>query len=241
MRQSKVGIDIRLRRKINGEHDEVTDIQLVPGSKSSGHEFRDEKYPWIPELPNTSKEINELPDNSTPVELEAIRQATATSELETVEPSPRTSTGSSIGEPLPRYEPRRDATEHAESTGSGQERTPSPETLHDSAHRPSASQSSIVATPTRRLFSMVFDNCDEFGSDPNSEDNDERFTVHAEAKPHVNKDPSEQLSATSIDETIRMLEEERPVSDSLQSIIYALLDKQSKEQNQNVEPQEDKN
>lgn len=134
-RQSKLGIDIRLRRKITAEHDEVTDIRLVPDPT---HGF-DQKPPLMAELPGASNEISELPDTSLPQELPTgtIREVS------------RSSTGSSITEPLPLYEPPRSIT----SANRASEIVAEPAGLvdHHELHRRTSSESSIVATPKRGL------------------------------------------------------------------------------------------
>lgn len=139
VRQTKQGIDIRLRRKINAEQEEVTDIQLIPNSTIPSHEFHNEKAPLASELPASLNEISELPDTSTPLELDAA-------------PAPsRTSTGESISEPLPKYEPRRSKSDASvpaiDSNGSKIVLTRPPVR----SHHHFASQSSIIATPTRGL------------------------------------------------------------------------------------------
>ena len=130
-RQSKLGIDIRLRRKINAEHDEVTDIHLVPDSNTSAlvsdPYVHSEKPPWVAELP-ARNEVNEMPDNAVLPELTAIPQY----EL----------SGSSIGtrEQLPRYEPREDTT------------VPAPQQSgHEISRQRPASRSSMMATPQEGL------------------------------------------------------------------------------------------
>ncbi|KAK5123344.1 hypothetical protein LTR85_002775 [Meristemomyces frigidus] len=134
-RQSKLGIDIRLRRKINAEHDEVTDIRLVP-EPAPGY---DVKLPLMAELPGALNEISELPDSSLPQEL----PTTSTRE------PPRSSTGSSTAEPLPLYEPPKNSPPTCITgmvVAEPQERD-----SHQGLHRRSSSESSIVATPKRGL------------------------------------------------------------------------------------------
>ncbi|KAI7339953.1 6-phosphogluconate dehydrogenase C-terminal domain-like protein [Hortaea werneckii] len=58
-RHSKLGIDIRLRRKLNLERDEVTDIRLIPEPKPVPRE----KPAPVAELPGQPHEIQELPDS----------------------------------------------------------------------------------------------------------------------------------------------------------------------------------
>ncbi|RMY22906.1 hypothetical protein D0867_02394, partial [Hortaea werneckii] len=89
-RHSKLGIDIRLRRKLNLEHDEVTDIRLIPESRPLPRE----KPAPVAELPGQPHEIQELPDNS------RAREPAC--------PPARGFSGSSLddnADPLPRYEP----------------------------------------------------------------------------------------------------------------------------------------
>ena len=130
-RQSKLGIDIRLRRRINADHDEVTDIRLVPDPGPQQTEWQDEKVPQVAELPGAQNEINEMPDSSVPPELDAVQL-----------PS-RTSTISSTGEPLPRYEPG-SYMALAELVGDSMTRPESPEWARESTSSPG----SINATPT---------------------------------------------------------------------------------------------
>ncbi|KAI7109714.1 hypothetical protein KC365_g625 [Hortaea werneckii] len=96
-RHSKLGIDIRLRRKLNLEHDEVTDIRLIPEPRP----LPCEKPAPVAELPGQPHEVQELPDNSRARELAC--------------PPARGFSGSSLddnADPLPRYEP-------ASSSGNG--------------------------------------------------------------------------------------------------------------------------
>ncbi|KAK4545580.1 hypothetical protein LTR36_002930 [Oleoguttula mirabilis] len=134
-RQSKVGIDIRLRRKINAEHDEVTDICLVPDPVPS----YDLKLPLMAELPGALNEISELPDSSLPQELPTAI---------TREPS-RSSISKSNAEPLPLYEPP----SNDRFTNDTRIRLSEPAERGDqyALHRRSSSDSSIVPTPKRGL------------------------------------------------------------------------------------------
>ncbi|KAK3720160.1 hypothetical protein LTR37_003984 [Vermiconidia calcicola] len=145
VRQNKVGVDIRLRRRVSAGRDEVTDIHLIPDQAIPSFQRRNEKPFLISELdgePNQIStglpgEINELPDTSILPELSAVRHPY------------RNSTGSSTGEPLPRYEPRseeRNASNLADRTAEGSP-SPNPTVMH----RPSSSENSILATPTRGL------------------------------------------------------------------------------------------
>ncbi|RMX88895.1 hypothetical protein D0869_01289 [Hortaea werneckii] len=89
-RHSKLGIDIRLRRKLNLEHDEITDIRLIPEPRPVPRE----KPAPVAELPAQPHEIQELPDSSRARELAC--------------PPARGFSGSSQDDnvdPLPRYEP----------------------------------------------------------------------------------------------------------------------------------------
>lgn len=151
MRASKIGIDIRLRHKLGPDHDEVTDIQLVPNTLDYLSNWRDEKQQLIAEpaeLPAISSivpelsgdgEIAELPDTSTQSELSGISV-----------PS-RASSDSTLGEPLPRYEPRQGNNSNEITSTSSNARTQSPERISQRAHTHSASQDSIVRTPTTGL------------------------------------------------------------------------------------------
>lgn len=139
VRQTKHGIDFRLRRKLNAEHEEVTDIQMVANEAIRQHDFGDEKHPSIPELPATLKEISELPDTSTALELDAVPVTS------------RTSTGDSINEPLPRYEPRRSSSDPNIAMNDNHQSTAAPLQSPMTSHRSFGSRSSIIATPRRSL------------------------------------------------------------------------------------------
>lgn len=126
-RHSKLGIDIRLRRKLNLEHDEVTDIRLIP---EPGPIPREKPAP-VAELPGQPHEIQELPDNSRALELAC--------------PPARGFSGSSLDEnvdPLPRYEP---TTSSGNETSSGCHAT-APDTGSRSVSRATSS-----STPVRAL------------------------------------------------------------------------------------------
>ncbi|KAI7171818.1 hypothetical protein KC316_g10981, partial [Hortaea werneckii] len=126
-RHSKLGIDIRLRRKLNLEHDEVTDIRLVPEPRPVPLE----KPAPVAELPGQPHEIQELPDNSRARELAC--------------PPARGFSGSSLDDnvdPLPRYEP-------ASSTGNGTS-FGCHATAPDAGSR-SASREAYSPTPDRAL------------------------------------------------------------------------------------------
>ena len=147
MRQSKLGVEIRLRRKVNSDHDEVTDIHLVPDSLDSHYGLRDEKLPLIAELPATNQVLAELPG-----EITEMPDTSTKSELSGVAIPSRSSTDSTLGEPLPKYEPprrREDAIAITSEEGNG--RTQSPERVPQASHSHSTSQDSIIATPTRGL------------------------------------------------------------------------------------------
>lgn len=212
VRQTKHGIDFRLRRKLS-EKDEVFDISLVSTLPVPQQELGDEKLPLIPELPGTVNEINELPDTSTALELDAAQQ-----------PS-RTSTGDSTGEPLPRYEPRRSSSDPVLAVvdieqGSGDPLRPS-----ITSHKPSASQSSIIATPKRGL--SVSDHAIrnlESDSSPESE-----------PKPggSISLEASNEDSANAeMKRPEHQLVEEPSIAESLQTILLALQEKNSASQDE---------
>ncbi|KAI7159319.1 6-phosphogluconate dehydrogenase C-terminal domain-like protein [Hortaea werneckii] len=126
-RHSKLGIDIRLRRKLNLEHDEVTDIRLVPEPRPVPLE----KPAPVAELPGQPHEIQELPDNSRARELAC--------------PPAGGFSGSSLDDnvdPLPRYEPARP---------SGNEISLGFHSTAPDAERRSASRPTISPTPDRAL------------------------------------------------------------------------------------------
>ena len=205
-RQSKQGIQIRLRRKLNAEHDEVTDIHLVPDATASGYEARDDKLPLIAELSGMDNEINELPDTTS-----TIRQ-----ELEASQVQSRTSTGSSVGEPLPRYEPRRGRpTGSVEPSMSDTERTQSPERL---SHHLSSPQSSTIAIPTSGFAYDDFHAPGFIGNPPRADSDDKDVQCFEEpARASIAQSLRENLNQAK-----RQLDEERQVSERLQDIISAL-------------------
>ncbi|KAI7563824.1 hypothetical protein KC317_g7466 [Hortaea werneckii] len=124
-RHSKLGIDIRLRRKLNLEHDEVTDIRLIPEPRAIPRE----KPAPVAELPGQPHEIQELPDNSRARELAC--------------PPARGLSGSSLDDnvdPLPRYEP---------TSSSGNEMSSGCHATAPDAESRSASSATISSTPDR--------------------------------------------------------------------------------------------
>ncbi|GAB1725995.1 hypothetical protein NU195Hw_g5428t1 [Hortaea werneckii] len=124
-RHSKLGIDIRLRRKLNLEHDEVTDIRLIPEPRAIPRE----KPAPVAELPGQPHEIQELPDSSRARELAC--------------PPARGLSGSSLDDnvdPLPRYEP---------TSLSGNEISFGCHATAPDAGSRSASRAAISSTPDR--------------------------------------------------------------------------------------------
>ncbi|RMY82178.1 hypothetical protein D0862_12102 [Hortaea werneckii] len=124
-RHSKLGIDIRLRRKLNLEHDEVTDIRLIPEPRAIPRE----KPAPVAELPGQPHEIQELPDNSRARELAC--------------PPARGLSGSSLDDnvdPLPRYEP---------TSSSGNEMSFGCHATAPDAGSRRASRAAISSTPDR--------------------------------------------------------------------------------------------
>jgi len=150
-RQSKLGIDIRLRRKINAEHDEVTDIHLVPEpfvgqnerlKSIAKQDLQNVDLPWMAELP-AQNEISELPDSSVTQELSTISQREPENNPE------RSYSGDTITEPLPRYVPRQEVGPGPLTTEAASVSAPLPQS--ETPHGRSSSQSSIVPTPKRGL------------------------------------------------------------------------------------------
>lgn len=130
-RQNKLGIDIRLRRKINAEHDEITDIRLV----AEQNQEQGSNLPLVAELPGAPNEISELPDSSLPQELS--------------NEDDRERTQSAMDAP-PVYEPPNgDDVTHLGNTmfNAGSPRHDRRQALH----RSSSSDSSIITTPKRGL------------------------------------------------------------------------------------------
>lgn len=223
VRQSKTGIDIRLRRKINNEKEITTEIQLAPAT--SPWPYARDKCPPMQELP-AMRSVAELPDTGT-------RPATELDATQSDQPS-RSSTGSTIHEPLPRYErepglgpagiispvihPQDPAMTNFGAEASGVGREVSPIRPSEITHRPSVSQSSIVATPTRGLSLR-----DAPSSSPQADGE---------------KDDSDQyatLLKADLEDAKLKLEEERQWSESLQAIIQALNDDQSSSPQRPVE------
>lgn len=219
-RQSKAGIDIRLRRRINSEKDEITDIRLVPDAYPADFAAHAEKAPHVQELP-AMRSIVELAETTTAIELDATPSG---------QPS-RSSTASTLGEPLPRYEREPGhspdlAVPHSEPlpSSSSEPATPhhhvnrevSPVRSVGNRHRPSISQSSIVATPTRGLSL--------------------REATNASPPQEETKSDSEEyatLLKADLEDANKKLEQERQLSESLQAVIQAIGEEQSRQQAQN--------
>ncbi|KAK5711950.1 hypothetical protein LTR17_018158 [Elasticomyces elasticus] len=126
-RPSKQGIDIRLRQKINAEHDSVTQIRLEPEKH---------QQPFVGELSGSLNEICELPDESEP------------QELSTDPPERPMSAALSDVDTLPRYEPRHElVTVESLPTHAPAESL----AFEQRGRRNSASGFSFVATPPRGL------------------------------------------------------------------------------------------
>ena len=207
VRQTKHGIDFRLRRRLS-EKDEVFDISLVSTSPAPQPEFGDEKLPLIPELPGTVNEVNELPDTSTALELDAAQ------------PPSRTSTGDSIGEPLPRYEPRRSSSDPLLAVGEIGQGSDGPLRPSVTSHKPSASQSSIIATPKRGLSVSDHENRNlesdgSLGSEPKSSEADQFGASKITSSVQERRVPGHQDF------------QEPNIAESLQTILLALQEKNS--------------
>ena len=220
MRQSKLGIEIRLRRKLNSDHDEVTDIHLIPDSPEPHYRLRDEKLPLIAELPATNQILAELPG-----EITEMPDTSTNSELSGVAIPSRSSTDSTLGEALPVYEPRRGD----EITSEGNVRTQSPERLPQASHSLSASKDSIFATPTRGLSIR----------DPSSSDGDSTRSPLAgsgeamqcdDSKAVEARDQESTIATRGLDETKAQPREEQKLSRDLQDIIRAIQQQQLKSQ-----------
>ena len=217
-RQSKAGIDIRLRRKINNEKDEITDIRLVPDAYPPDFASTPEKPPFAQELP-AMRSIAELADTAPAMELDATQSR---------QPS-RSSTSSTLGEPLPRYErnPASSTSDVAtnstdlappastppDASADGMVREVSPIGAAEFRHRPSTSQSSIVATPTRGLSLRDAPESPPTVSDAKS-DSDQYAT----------------LLKADLEDANKKLGEEREMSESLQAIIRAISEEHSRQQ-----------
>ncbi|TKA65185.1 hypothetical protein B0A55_10750 [Friedmanniomyces simplex] len=131
-RPGKLGIDIKLRQKINAEHDEVTQIRLEPEL-----DFLEHKRPLAEELPGSLNEICELADENEPQEL-------PTEPLE----RPMSAVLSDV-ETLPRYEACRDTM--VETTQNSSDPTGSLLREQSRGRRNSVSGFSFVPTPPRGL------------------------------------------------------------------------------------------
>ncbi|KAK3711709.1 hypothetical protein LTR37_009486 [Vermiconidia calcicola] len=215
VRQNKVGVDIRLRRRVSAGHDEVTDIHLVPDQAIPSFQRRNEKPFLISELEGElnqipaglPREVNELPDTSVLPELSAARH-----------PS-RNSTASSTGEPLPRYEPRSEESDASNPANRGAEGSPSPNPTV--MHRPSSSENSILATPTRGLSLR-----DSASAGVNDEPAVGRGSAEVKTYPESDTQPSGDDTANP-DKTNRDHGAERQLPGSIQEIIRALQEKLS--------------
>ena len=173
-RQSKRGIDIRLRRKLDDKHDEVTDIHLIPDFKppiDPGY-LELEAKPWLMHATGgelAGSEVFEMPDNSKIQELSSQEQP----------PSPRwppsrTSTGSSIAETLPMYEPAFDSAwpeSGAELSGSTHDE-PGNSVESSGLHTRSTSESSILHTPRQSITTVDFSSLGRTGQEPDRTDDD---------------------------------------------------------------------
>jgi hypothetical protein len=237
-RSSKLGIEIRLRRKLSPDQDEVTDIHLVPNTLDPPFGFRDKKLPLIAELPATSSllpelpgEITEMPDTSTKAELSGVSI-----------PS-RTSTDSTLGEPLPRYEPRQDQDTGDITSSDGNRRTQSPERVPQASHAHTPSQDSILATPTSGLpvrdlsTSDVDDAYLSLNDQPEAKQDDKIETAGT-----VEGEPDDRQTADK--ESNQQLNKEREVSQQFQEFLKALQDEQREAQEgskgvKGVKPDED--
>jgi hypothetical protein len=151
MRGSKTGINIRFRHKLDPERDEVTDLYLTSQNLHRSWTPQDEKEqlmtePFIAELPASSSIISELPGEITEMPDTSVR-----SEPSRISIPCRTSIDSTLGEPLPRYEPRQSDNNPGVAASDANVRSSSPDRMQQVSHAHSPSQNSIVRTPTRGL------------------------------------------------------------------------------------------
>lgn len=146
IRGSKGGINIRFRHQLGPDTDEVTDVVLTPHHWKSTGDWRDEKQPLIAELPAISSAIAELPG-----EITEMPDTSISTELSGISIPSRSSTDSTLGEPLPRYEPRSGDDESDMPAFGTNMRAQSPERIAPVSHAHSPSQDSIVRTPTDGL------------------------------------------------------------------------------------------
>lgn len=202
-RQSKRGIDFRLRRKINATQDEVTDFRLVQEPLNAD----DEHAGWISELPGAQNEISEMPDTSVPQELAVTVRS----------PSIR-STGTTSTEPLPRYEPRPSAASIVHIEAANQDSDHDQEDVPSTRHRRSFSASSIVATPKRGLSLR------RSGSNAHA-DEPVPTTLEARARGPVDEVQTETLKSrdtdlqADLDEANRRLDEERLARERFETLL----------------------
>jgi hypothetical protein len=223
MRQSKLGIEIRLRRKVNSDRDEVTDIHLVPNSLGSHYGLRDEKLPLIAELPATNQVLAELPG-----EITEMPDTSTKSELSGVAIPSRSSTDSTLGEPLPKYEPPRRREDAIEITWEeGNRRTQSPERVPQVSHSHSASQDSIIATPTRGLSLRDPSILDVEGSRSPLAGSAEAIQWDR-SKSAETHSPESTSANTGLEQANPQLSEEQKLSQDLQDIIRAIKQQQLK-------------
>ncbi|TKA35646.1 hypothetical protein B0A54_12614 [Friedmanniomyces endolithicus] len=208
-RPGKLGIDIKLRQKINAEHDEVTQIRLEPELDFSEH-----TRPVAEELPASLNEICELADGNEP------------HELSTEPPERPRSAALSDAETLPRYEPRRD--EPLEATQDDSEPTESLLRQQSRGRRNSISGFSFVSTPPRGLSLSRFDEHHDMLAHATKESRDEK--AEEEGAPR---------GQTDLERVNSQLQQEREIRTRYESLLQDVkeeLSKQRHERQQSAEP-----
>lgn len=219
LRPSKFGIDVRLRRRLGPGQDEVTDIQLVPQSLESWPRWGGEAPPLVSELSASTAVLAELPAQSSRGEVLEMPDTSTQAELSGVPVPSRPSTDDSLGEPLPRYEPRQGDGSVGDARGGANVRTRSPERMSERSHAHSESQGSITRTPTDGLSLQdlpisdadVLTLSDEAGSTTDDEDKLNEAVTNASQD---EKPPVEDIDQPSSDD--------RKIFEELQEVIKAL-------------------
>ncbi|KAK0297232.1 hypothetical protein LTS00_003953 [Friedmanniomyces endolithicus] len=218
-RPGKLGIDIKLRQKINAEHDEVTQIRLEPELDVSEH-----VRPAAEELPGSLNEICELADESEP------------QELSTEPPKRPRSAALSDAETLPRYEPPRDGL--PEATQDNSEPTDLLPRQQSRGRRNSSSGFSFVSTPPRGLsLSRADKDRDQLAHAANDgrdeKAQEERSVTIATAEEGA---PREQTDLERVNSQLQQEREIRTRYESLLQDVREELSKQRHERQQSAEP-----
>ena len=211
-RPGKMGIDIKLRQKITADHDEVTQIHLEPEL-----DFLKPEKLFVAELPE-APEVSELADVNEPQELPAELLAAY---------GDRSSGTFSDADTLPRYEPRRNASQKdVADTVRGAESTPPLERGRE--RRNSASGFSFMPTPPRGLSLSRSDQPGE--SDSGNRDNEK--ASQPEVCPDVSHDAQPIEQQTDLDRVSSQLQQERDIRTRYESLLQDVKDELSKQRHE---------